>query len=316
MVPDYQSIHRIIFVRPFDFANMRRMTLEQLRIFLAVAERQHVTRAAEALNLTQSAVSAAISALESRHGVRCFDRIGRRIALTETGAAFMAEARAVLDRAETAEMVLEDLAREPRGRLRLHASQTVASYWLPPRLVALRDLHPGIELRLSVGNTAQAADAVQEGAADLGLVEGDVAHGGLSRQVVARDRLVLVMAADHPWAGLAAVPVAQLAAQGWVLREPGSGTRAAFESWLEGQGLSAADLPPALELPSNEAVLGAVAASRRLGVLSHRAVETAEAAGRIRSLPLPGAERPFSLLTDPRRHRTRAMQALIGLLAG
>lgn len=189
------------------------MTLEQLRIFLAVAERQHVTRAAEVLGLTQSAVSAAVSALEARHGVRFFDRVGRRIVLTETGAAFMAEARAVLDRAETAEMVLEDLAREPRGRLRIHASQTVASYWLPPRLVALREMHPGIELRLTLSNTAQVADAVQEGAADLGLVEGAVAHGELHRQVVARDRLVLVMAADHPWADRGAAPLAELTAQ-------------------------------------------------------------------------------------------------------
>ena len=290
------------------------MTLEQLRIFLAVAERQHVTRAAEVLGLTQSAVSAAVSALEARHGVRFFDRVGRRIVLTETGAAFMAEARAVLDRAETAEMMLEDLAREPRGRLRIHASQTVASYWLPPRLVALREMHPGIELRLTVGNTAQVADAVQEGAADLGLVEGAVAHGDLHRQVVARDRLVLVMAAGHPWAGRDAAPLDELTAQRWILREPGSGTRSEFESWLAGQGLSVTALPLALELPSNEAVLNAVAASRCLAALSQRAVARPAAAGWIRTLPLPGAERPFALLSNPQRYRTRAQQALIGLL--
>ena len=290
------------------------MTLEQLRIFLAVAERQHVTRAAEVLGLTQSAVSAAVSALEARHGVRFFDRVGRRIVLTETGAAFMAEARAVLDRAETAEMMLEDLAREPRGRLRIHASQTVASYWLPPRLVALREMHPGIELRLTVGNTAQVADAVQEGAADLGLVEGAVAHGDLHRQVVARDRLVLVMAAGHPWADRGAAPLDELTAQTWILREPGSGTRSEFESWLAGQGLSVTALPLALELPSNEAVLNAVAASRCLAALSQRAVARPAAAGWIRTLPLPGAERPFALLSNPQRYRTRAQQALIGIL--
>lgn len=290
------------------------MTLEQLRIFLAVAERQHVTRAAEALNLTQSAVSAAVSALEARHGVRFFDRVGRRILLTETGEAFMAEARAVLDRAETAEMVLEDLAREPRGRLRVHASQTVASYWLPPRLVALHEMHPGIELRLTVSNTTQVADAVQEGGADLGLVEGAVAHGDLHRQVVARDRLVLVMATDHPWVGREAVPPAELATQSWILREPGSGTRSEFETWLAGQGLCVAALPLALELPSNEAVLNAVASSQCLAALSQRAVARPAAAGWIRTLPLPGAERPFSLLTNPRRYRTRAQKALIGIL--
>jgi len=290
------------------------MTLEQLRIFLAVAERQHVTRAAEALNLTQSAVSAAISALEARHGVRFFDRIGRRIVLTDTGAAFMTEARAVLDRAETAEMVLEDLAREPRGRLRVHSSQTVASYWLPPRLVALREMHPGIELRLTVSNTTQVADAVQEGGADLGLVEGAVSHGDLHRQVVARDRLVLIMAATHPWAGRETVPVAELTTQSWLLREPGSGTRSELEVWLTEQGLSVAALPVALELPSNEAVLSAVASSRCLAALSQRAVARPEASGWIITQPLTGAERPFALLTNPRRYRTRAVQALIDIL--
>lgn len=292
------------------------MTLDQLRIFLAVAERQHVTRAADALNLTQSAVSAAIAALEARHGVRLFDRVGRRIALTETGRAFIAEARAVLDRAETAEMMLEDMTGEPRGRLRLHASQTVSSHWLPARLIALHDMHPGIELRLTVGNTARVAEAVAGGAADLGLVEGEVTQDGLHRQVVARDRLVLVMAPDHPWAALAAPPLADLAAQSWILREPGSGTRAEFESWLAAQGLAVQGLTVALDLPSNEAVLSAVAASRCLAVLSHRAAASAVAAGWIRAHGLPGAERPFSLLTDPRRHRTRAMAALIDVLAG
>ena len=76
------------------------MTLEQLRIFVAVAERCHVTRAAEALNMAQSAVSAAVSALEGRHGATLFHRVGRGIALTEAGALFLGEARAVLARAE------------------------------------------------------------------------------------------------------------------------------------------------------------------------------------------------------------------------
>ena len=82
---------------------MRGMTLEQLRIFVAVAERQHITRAAEALNLTQSAVSAAIAALEGRHDAKLFNRIGRGIELTEVGKVFLTEAKAILSRVQTAE---------------------------------------------------------------------------------------------------------------------------------------------------------------------------------------------------------------------
>src|ERR1700692_2898436 len=100
---------------------MRAMTLDQLRVFVAVAERQHVTRASEALNLAQSAVSAAIAALEARHGTKLFHRVGRGIELTETGALFLVEARAVLARVELAELVLADMGGLTRGTLRVQA---------------------------------------------------------------------------------------------------------------------------------------------------------------------------------------------------
>ena len=107
------------------------MTLEQLRIFVAVAGLQHVTQAARELHLTQSAVSAAITALESRYAVRLFDRIGRRIALTEAGRAFLEEARAILARAADAEAVLADLADFRRGELTVAASHVLATGQLP-----------------------------------------------------------------------------------------------------------------------------------------------------------------------------------------
>src|SRR5580693_10771024 len=127
------------------------MTLEQLRVFVAVAERQHVTRAAEALNIAQSAVSASIAALEGRHGAKLFHRVGRRIELTEAGALFLAEARAVLARAESAELVLSEL-----GELKRYASQIIGGYWLPRYLVDARRSYPGVAIRLSIGNTSQA----------------------------------------------------------------------------------------------------------------------------------------------------------------
>jgi len=107
------------------------MTLEQLRIFVAVAEREHVTRAARDLNLTQSAKSSAIAVLESHYQTKLFDRVGRGIVLTTAGRAFLAEAKAVLARAEAAKHVLADLAGLRRGTIHLAASQTVGNYWLP-----------------------------------------------------------------------------------------------------------------------------------------------------------------------------------------
>ena len=106
------------------------MTLEQLRVFVAVAERQHVTRAAVALNVAQSAVSAAIAALEARHDVELFQRVGRGVELTEAGARFLVEARAILARVEAAGLVLSELGNLTRGTLAVHASQTIAQHWI------------------------------------------------------------------------------------------------------------------------------------------------------------------------------------------
>ena len=113
------------------------MTLDQLRIFVAVAERQHFTRAAEALNLVKSEVSAAVNALETRHAVKLVHRVGRGIELTEAGRIFLGEARAVLARAQAAELVLADLSGLRRGTLAVRASQTIASHGLPRHLAAV-----------------------------------------------------------------------------------------------------------------------------------------------------------------------------------
>ncbi len=146
------------------------MTLEQLRIFVAVAERLHMTQAAQALRITQSAASAAIAALEQRYNVRLFNRVGRGLELSEAGRVFLPEAKEVLMRSETASQALNEIAGLKRGSVRIAASQTVANYWLPRHIVRFAQLHPAVDLSLTVGNTQQVAQAVLEGAADIGLI--------------------------------------------------------------------------------------------------------------------------------------------------
>lgn len=148
------------------------MIFEQLRIFVAVAERQHVTRAAEALNLSQSAVSAAVAAIEGRYATKLFHRVGRGIELTEAGRIFLTEAQAVLARAATAEAVLADLSGLRRGTLRVQASQTIASHWLPRHLVTFCQRFPAIAVTLTVGNTTEVAAAVHAGLPNSGLWKG------------------------------------------------------------------------------------------------------------------------------------------------
>lgn len=286
------------------------MTLEQLRIFVAVAERQHMTRAAEALNLTQSAVSAAVAALEGRYGARLFERVGRGVELSPEGAAFLPEARAVLERAEAAARALEDLAGLRRGRLTLAASQTVASYWLPERLARFARLHPAIALRMLAGNTAQAAEAVRSGAADLAFVEGEVESPELARTRLGGDTLGLYVAPDHPLVGRT-VGLPQLKAASWVLREPGSGTRSHFEQALAARGAPIQALYVRLETPSNEAALGAVEAGGLVTAVSDLAAAPFVGAGRVARLAFELPPRAFALLTHRERRRSRAAAAFL-----
>ena len=291
------------------------MTLEQLRIFTAVAERLHFTRAAEALGLTQSAVSSAIAALEERTAVRLFHRVGRRVELTPEGEAFLAEARHVLRAARHAEETLEDVAGLRRGHLTVMASQTTAGYWLPPLLYRFRQSHPGIEVSLSIGNTTQVAAAVAAGEAELGFVEGEVNQPLLDSRPVAEDRLVLVVGGEHVWAADLALGADELRRLPWIFREPGSGTRAATEALLATRGLNLSHVSQMLELPSNESVRAAVEAGAGASVLSMLVVGTAIKAGLLQAAAcaLPG--RRFSLLWHRERTPSRAAIAFTTLLS-
>jgi DNA-binding transcriptional LysR family regulator len=290
------------------------MTLEQLRVFVAVAERQHMTRAAESLHLAQSAVSAAVAALEARHGAKLFHRVGRGIELTEAGVLFLNEARAVLARAEAAELVLSELGGLQRGTLAIHASKTIASYWLPRHLVAFRRAHPAIDLRLSVGNTAQVAAAVHEGLAEIGFVEGAIDDPMLIATEVARDQLVVVVGVDHPWSRADRIELADLVETEWVLREPGSGTRSEFETALEAAGVSLDRVKVALELPSNEAIRAAVEAGLGATAISASVAAPSLEAGLLHRVKVALPERAFHAVQHSERHRSIAVDRLLEIM--
>ncbi|RAI44299.1 LysR family transcriptional regulator [Rhodoplanes roseus] len=290
------------------------MTLEQLRIFVAVAERQHMTRAAEALGLVQSAVSAAVAALEARHATVLFHRVGRRIELTEAGHVFLPEAKAVLARAAAAELALAETGGLARGSLTIAASQTIAGYWLPSRLVQYRQAHPRIAVRLVVGNTAQVAEAVVDGTADLGLVEGAIDVPALSERRFAGDRLILVVPPGHPLAGRPVLEPADLADADWILREPGSGTRSEFEEALRAAGQDPARLRIALELPSNEAVRAAVEAGGGVTVVSELVAASGLQSGRLKRAAYALPLRDFHLLRHRERYHSMAARAFVALV--
>ncbi len=287
------------------------MTLDQLRVFVAVAERRHVTKAASALGMTQSAASAAIAALERRHNTKLFDRVGRGIELTDTGRRFLPEARAVLEQMNAARAVLDDVADPTTGTISIAASQTIASYWLPRRLTAYHIEYPRVRLDVQIGNTRHVEAAVLEGRCDLGLVEGRVDNSALIRRQVDHDRLVLVVANGKPLPRETAPGRPDLHSVSWVVREAGSGTRAGLEDLAAKEGLTLDDLPIFLVLPSNDAVREAVEAGAGATIISEHVVASAIAAGRLKAVPIDLPPRDFVLLRHRERHIGAAAQALM-----
>jgi DNA-binding transcriptional LysR family regulator len=292
------------------------MTLEQLRIFIAVAEREHVTQAAKALNLTQSATSAAVAALETRYATKLFDRVGRRIILTQAGKLFLVEAKSVVARAEAAEKVLADLAGLERGSLTIGASQTAGNYWLPAIVHAYKSRFPGIAVSLEIGNTETVSADVGAGIADLGFIEGEIDDPALSVTPIADDEMVLVVAPSHPLAQQPLSPVSQITQASWVVREVGSGTRAVLETALSKLGIEMCDLDIALELPSNEAVRGAVEAGSGITILSKLVVAASLKAKTLVALDVQLPKRRFFALRHKERYFTRAEREFLTVAAG
>lgn len=292
------------------------MTLDQLRIFVAVAERGHMTRAAALLGMSQSAVSASIRLMERQYGVRLFDRVGRNIELAQAGRRFLPEAKAVLERAAEATHVLENAAQKVMGSLSVAASQTIAGYWLPRRLAAFHEAHPAVRLNVSIGNTQQVETSVLDGTADIGLVEGRTRSDLLRRVRVDTDELTMVVGAAHAAVALRDDGRPDLTTLRWIVREAGSGTREALEDLAQVDGLTLDDLRVFLVLPSNEAIRQVVEAGAGATIISSLVVDGAVEEGRLRRVPVELPHRDFASITHRDRSPSQALLALREHLAG
>ena len=290
------------------------MTLTQLRIFVAVAEFGHVTRAAENLGITQSAASAAISSLEKLYEIKFFNRVGRTIVLSEAGRLFLEDAQDVLKRAQMAERTLGALGGRMFGKLEIAASQTIASYWLPRRLAAFHDRYPGINMNITIANTREVEHLVVAGEADIGFVEGSINAKDLDVDEVDHDQPVMVVQTKR-WPSLGRGKRSiDLTSVPWVVREPGSGTRAVLEKLAHDEGLAWRDLNIILEIPSNEAVREAVEAGVGAAVLSRHVVASAIEAGSLRALPLDVPPRNFLMVRRKTASQSDTQAALIDMI--
>ena len=244
---------------------MKNATLRQLRIFASVARHLSFARAAEELKLTAPAVSMQIKELEAEIGMPLFDRDSRNVSLTIVGEYVLAHTRRILALMRDTEDLVARFRGLKTGPLDVGMVST-AKYFLPRLLADFRREHPGIELRLQIcNNRDELVSLMQEGAVELAIM-GRPPKGWPSRaEPFAMHPHVLVCANDHPFASLEQVPAAALADEGFIVREPGSGTRAALDEYMQ-----AHQLKPrvAMQMSSNEAIKQAVMAGMGIALLS------------------------------------------------
>lgn len=288
------------------------MNSQQLRLFLAVARERNFTRAAASLYLTQSAVSQQIDAFEREHGVRLFERLPRGIALTDAGTALLPYAERVTQLVDDAANALAAVRGVARGRLRVGASQTPATYLLPDLLGAFARRYPGVDVVLEVNVSAVIAESVAAGALSLGIVEGVGGDTRLTIEPLLDDELLLVTPPEFAPAG-STVTLAELAALRYLARESGAFARELVDTQLLRFGI---DWQPVLELGHIEAIKRAVASGLGVAFLSRHAVQAEAALGWLRLWRVEHLDlrRPWYLLRRAATHDSPAAAAFAALL--
>ena len=244
---------------------MKNVSLRQLRVFASVARHLSFARAAAELNLSPPAVSMQIKELEAEVGLPLFDRTSRKVTLTTVGEYLLAYTRKVLAAMRDAEDVVARFRGLKTGALDV-AMVSTAKYFVPRLLAQFRDEHPGIEVRLHVcNNRDEIVSLMQQGDVELAIM-GRPPQGWPTRaEPFAMHPHVLVTAPGHAFAHTERVPARALQEEAFIVREPGSGTRAALDEYLQAHHLT---MRVAMQMSSNEAIKQAVMAGMGVSLLS------------------------------------------------
>ena len=287
-----------------------RYSLRQLEVFLATAHYENVTRAATALNMSQSAASGSLKELEGQFDVQLFDRIGKRLQLSELGLQIRPDAEKLLEQATAFEHALA--GQDIIGRLQIGATLTIGNYIAVNMIADYRQQNPQADIVLSVANTETIAEQVAGFELDMGLIEGEFHHRDLDSIHWRPDELVVFADPHHPLAHSDALTDEDLLALPWIVRESGSGTRQTFDRAMHG---ILSDLHIAMELQHTEAIKRAVEAGLGVGCLSRICLEEAFRRGSLVPLAVPERDfrREWYLITHREKFHSAALRQWLAL---
>jgi len=285
--------------------------LRQLEIFVKVAEFGSFSKAAEALYLTQPTVSEHIRTLEDEVGVRLLDRLGRGAAITRAGQLLLSYAQRMLALSREARQAMDGFQGRMSGELLIGASTIPGEYVLPAMIGRFKEKYPDISITLLIGDSQTAVDWVAEGRAELGVVGARLSHRGVDYKELMPDEVVVVVPGTHPWHGRKQIALEELRSEPLLIRERGSGTRAALEGALAEAGMDLGSFRIVGEMGSTQAIKQAVKAGVGVSLVSKRAVEEECKSGLLWCLRVKDLKvtRSFHLATHKERSRSPLAEA-------
>ena len=286
------------------------MTLRHMRIFQKIYETQSVTRAAEALHMTQPAVTRALQELEKYYGLRLFERLNRRLTVTEAGRRMYDYALHLTETFDTMEKSLRDWERQ--GVLRVGASVSLGCSLLPQLARTFQEEHPGVEVRVRIANGELLRRDLLENRLDLALLEGEENGADLMLTPFAAVEMALIVPPGHPLARAGGATLAQAAAYPLLLRETGSATRRFLDQLLMSRGLA---VQPVWESASTQALLSAVREGLGITLVPWALARQTVLRGEAERCPVTDAEliRRRYVAWHPSKYVTGTMRAFVNL---
>lgn len=286
---------------------------QSLVVFSEVADTRNFSRAAERLHMTQPAVSQHIKVLEERLKVRLLERNNKSVALTKAGEIVLHHAKEIGGLYRRMEEMVDELMHYTGGPLSIGASYTFGEYVLPLTLAALNTDYPDIRPTVLIGNTSDIAEKVRNRELDVGIVEGEEIGTGLVVEKLAEDEMYVASGARHPLADRSPVSKAELEGQTWLVREQGSGTRAAADKMFSELGLLPSRL---MEMSSTQSIKETVEAGLGVTLQSRWALRKELGLGSLKLLDIEGLpfRRSFHVLMRNGDLRTRTMDVFLQTL--
>jgi DNA-binding transcriptional LysR family regulator len=271
------------------------------------------SRAAERLHMTQPAVSQHIRALEERLKVRLLERNNKTVTVTRAGEIVLHHAREIQSLYRKMEEMVDELLHHTGGPLSIGASYTFGEYVLPLTLAQLDSEYPDIRPAITIGNTADIADQVRNRVLDIGIVEGEEIGAGLTVEKLAEDEMYIAIGAEHPLTTGGKITHKMLEEQTWLVREKGSGTRAAADKMFQALSLHPHRL---MEMGSTQSIKETVEAGLGVTLQSRWALRKELGLGSLKLLSVEGlpAKRNFHILLRQGDLRTRSIEVFLQTL--